>query len=122
MYEVDKKLTKNKKNKSKEKPIKWSFVQKKSMVSFLFLYHKASKLHSEKEKIFESLGLIDKTHDLPISSIERALSLLEPKYTKLLIKEFIDNDREWIKKYWSKSTYYKNMHKAIDQFITILNL
>ncbi|AJC49618.1 MG284/MPN403 family protein [Mesomycoplasma flocculare] len=103
-------------------PSEWSFVEKKSLVSFLFLYHKASKLNSQKEKVYETLGLSNKMDDLPISSIERALSLLEPKYTKLLIKEFIDNDRNWIKKYWSKSTYYKNMHKAIDQFIIILNL
>ncbi|WP_337898234.1 MG284/MPN403 family protein [Mesomycoplasma ovipneumoniae] len=103
-------------------PSEWTFVQKKSLVAFLFLYHKTNKLHSQKEKVYETLGIANKNDDLPISAIERALSLLEPRYTKLLIKEFIDNDRNWIKKYWSKSTYYKNMHKAIDQFIIILNL
>lgn len=98
---------------------------KKTLVALLFLYHKSTKLTSQREKVYQTLGIVEKpkeNKEEEVSAIERALSLLEPKYTKLLIKEFIDNDYSWIKKYWSKSTYYKNMHNAIDQFIIILNL
>lgn len=38
----------------------WSFVAKKTLVALLFLYHKSTKLTSQREKVYQTLGIVEK--------------------------------------------------------------
>ncbi|AHA41144.1 Uncharacterised protein (plasmid) [Mesomycoplasma hyorhinis] len=55
-----------------------------------------------------------------LSTIERILKLLDPHHVIILQKEFLETDKNWKDNYWSKTTYYKKVHQAIDQFLYFL--
>ncbi|CAT05351.1 Uncharacterised protein [Mesomycoplasma conjunctivae] len=99
---------------------KMSFVYKKNLISQIFKLHKAAKVFNEKGRILDQLSISKEPYMQVQSNVDKVLEILDPKHSSLLIKEFIEQDKEWIEKYWSKSSYYKHIHKAIDEFIYYL--
>ncbi|AHH45083.1 hypothetical protein MYB_00360 [Mesomycoplasma bovoculi M165/69] len=99
---------------------KLPFSVKKKIFSGVFQVLEISQQHNERARVFKALNITDKSLVEGLSPIEHILSILDPKYSTLLIKEFLEEDKAWIKKYWSKSTYYKNIHKAMDEFLYYL--
>ena len=82
---------------------------------------KTNKLLDEKKK---SLKLNDSAQIeswktlKSISIFETIISLLEPELGLIIENDFIKlRNQNWYNDYWSKSTYYKLKHQAIDQFI-----
>ncbi|WP_127942862.1 MULTISPECIES: MG284/MPN403 family protein [unclassified Mycoplasma] len=57
-----------------------------------------------------------------MSIFETILSLLRRDYVQILEKDFIEVDPNphWYLQHWSKTTYYKLKHEAIDQFLFML--
>lgn len=56
-----------------------------------------------------------------ISFFEIALNHLNKWDKKIITKEFIEKKKEnWFLDYWSRSSFYKKYHDAVDNFIYIL--
>ncbi len=57
-----------------------------------------------------------------LSIFETILGLLKSEYSKIIKTEYIQTYHEfqWYLNHWSKTTYYKLKHEAIDQFLYLL--
>lgn len=98
---------------------KMSFSEKKKFVYRMFLMYKKIQIMKNTQKIHSNLH----KEQLPEyieenkSTFELVLEQLDPQYSWIIQKEFSSDSANWSEEYYSKSTYYKTIHKALDQFL-----
>ena len=103
--------------------------EKKSFVFESCLMYKKLKLINSKTKLLEKhrrknvfLKNYDKTNQKSISFFESMLNLLEPEQRLIINKEYLEEQtiQNWYQEKWSKTTYYKIKHQAIDNFLFLI--
>jgi len=59
-----------------------------------------------------------------VASVKKTLAKLDRKYRDLLVNEFFTskNNQLWWRKYYSKSTYYRDRYFAIKAFTEAFNI
>ncbi|WP_051619010.1 MG284/MPN403 family protein [[Mycoplasma] collis] len=102
-----------------------SYIEKRNFVASLYVMHKKIKFSQSLElNLGEKIGKSTPPSMLrdikQESTFEKIIKLLEPEYVYVIKKEFIENDKNWFKDRWSKTTYYKTMNKALDRFLFYL--
>ncbi|MGZ9413993.1 MG284/MPN403 family protein [Mycoplasma sp. AC157] len=97
-----------------------TFVEKRKFMELIILMHNKLKLEQSLEINLDPNNQNKIVAEKPVSIFEKIMDLIEPEYSYILRKEFLENNKNWFKKHWSKSTYYKNINKAIDRFLFYL--
>ena len=91
------------------------FLYKK--LKLLEINQKNGKKLMDENKIQEQKMNILKSKSI----FESILELLDKNQQLIIKKEFLDNIKEdWSDDYWSKSTFYKRKHEAINRFLFYL--
>ena len=56
-----------------------------------------------------------------VSIFETIISLMDPAESMIIEKDFINpGSSSWHDKLWSKTTYYKLKHRAVDIFLSLM--
>ena len=96
-----------------------SFQQKEALVRFL-LHKRASILANEKMELHENTGEYINDKQL-LNYLNFAYYSCGCESRKILEYEFIHPaEKNWWYQYYSKSTYYRMKHKAMDEFLHCL--
>lgn len=103
------------------------FKEKKLLVAeACLMYRKLKQVSKQLEETEVELSDVVRMGNLQniksLSMFETIMGLLEPDHAFIIESEFLNNEktRETIGHKWSKSTYYKAKHGAIDNFIFLL--
>lgn len=102
------------------------FKEKKQLVSEACLMYKklrniTSMQITQASSISDSLRSTNLQNIKALSMFEMILELLNNDENIIIENEFIKHrDPTWYEEKWSKTTYYKIKHQAIDQFIFLL--
>ena len=108
-----------------------SYVEKKLLISEMCLMYKRIKKMSnimiEKRGVHYENKLNDSVYSKimenkkVVSIFETILSLMSPEQSMIIQKDFINpGSSSWHDDIWSKTTYYKLKHKAIDVFLSLM--
>ncbi|MCS4536977.1 MULTISPECIES: MG284/MPN403 family protein [unclassified Mycoplasma] len=91
--------------------------QRYNAVKSLAMLDKAYKKNEVKNKLLLSIQNNNKAN-FPESKFQRTLELLKPESAFIIRNEFNENNnRDWYDLHFSKTTYYKNRKKAIEEFL-----
>ena len=100
------------------------FKEKKTLVHNACALYKKMQLYKKFVTEKRHMNISDVIEDVnrqtfkSSSLFESLVEMLSTDHKMIIQKEFIDEtESEWWKEYWSKSTYYKVMHEAIDNFL-----
>ncbi|WGI36395.1 MG284/MPN403 family protein [Mesomycoplasma lagogenitalium] len=102
---------------------KLKFKEKRNLVESIVSVYKKIKFSSELELNLqkhknETQIKIPKELNSGLSAFERIMSFLQPIDVFVIKKEFLeDSPKNWFQEHWSKSTYYKYVTTAIDNFL-----
>ena len=106
---------------TKNKILDIPFMDKKNYVMQTCLMYKKLKDTREnyEEKEFEKDFNLKK-YD-PISLFEKIIKMLSTDEELIIRKEFLERNgsSNWYLDYWSKSSYYKYKHEAINKFLML---
>lgn len=95
---------------------KMSFAEKKQFVYNMFLMHKKILVLRNSELLNKNLKKNVKSPEFK-STFELIVEQLDPKFSWIIEQEFTSKNHNWVEEYYSKSTYYKYFHKALDEFL-----
>ncbi|UWD34126.1 MG284/MPN403 family protein [Mesomycoplasma molare] len=99
---------------------KITYIEKKKFMEILVLMHNKFQIENTLELKNKNNTKLELFNMKTKSTFSKIMELLEPEYAYIIKKEFIENEKEWFKEHWSKTTYYKNINKAIDRFLFYL--
>lgn len=94
-----------------------SSAERYNAVKSLAMLDKANK---KAQLMLKYSNKMNQTNDnAPISRFKETLSLMDKTSAMIIEKEFdeYNTDKFWYDKYFSKTTYYKNRKKAIEEFL-----
>ncbi|MDI4567716.1 MAG: hypothetical protein E7Y34_01370 [Mycoplasma sp.] len=107
---------------------KLSFSEKKSIVKSSCSFFKKMQVSNQtlenKAKFYgldrEALNTI--VENQPISYFEKMLKIMDVNHRLIIQNDFIEQSKNssWYENYWSKSTYYKLKHEAIEEFLSFI--
>lgn len=112
---------------NKEYLLKLTFKEKKQLLqNACFFYKKVKQIKTiinlkARGTKKETNPKIDEYDEMNKSIFEHILENLEPVYSLIITKVFLEKPKEetWYMDYFSKSTFYKRQHEAIDEFINM---
>lgn len=102
------------------------FKEKKTLVQEACLMYKkiktsAAMIRERGETLSEATRKKSLDNFKGLSIFETVMGLLNPEEYLIIKNEFLSStDSLWYLNKWSKTTYYKIKHKAVDQFIYLL--
>ena len=111
-----------------------SYVEKKLLISEMCLMYKklkrTSKVITNKadkrgipsdQKLNDSVYVNIMENKKVVSIFETILSLMSTEESMVIEKDFINpGSSTWHKTIWSKTTYYKIKHRAVDVFLSLM--
>lgn len=79
------------------------------------------KLESQNLSVNDNVKATHMSNIKTLSMFEMIISLLHPNHAWIIEQEFL-NDRPYYEhqEKWSKTTYYRIKHEAIDQFVFLM--
>jgi len=98
-----------------------TFQEKSKLVKYL-LGKRSSILFHKKMMVSEDSGIYLGERKL-LDCLNYALDSCCAEHRLILEKDFISNDsKNWWNEYYSKSTYYRLKHRAMDEFLHCLEI
>jgi hypothetical protein len=96
-----------------------SFVQKKQLISYLFVLWGQSKMICEStHDSYDHCCVRDDFDRL----MRHAIAQLNEEQKKIIIKEFAEKKSpNWYLEYYSRSSFYRHKHQSMDTFIRCLH-
>jgi hypothetical protein len=96
-----------------------SFVQKKKLISYLFVLWGQGKSINENTQSMYQDNRVNEDFD---RLMRNALSQLNDEQKKIIMKEFMErNSPNWYLEYYSRSSFYRHKHQSMDTFIRCLH-
>ena len=98
------------------------YKERKQFVNLVCLmYRKIQKQESSFKRLHGNKNFSLEKYDV-ISMFEMILTTLSQVESLIIKKDFLDEKEytNWYLDHWSKSTYYKHKHEAINKFIYLL--
>ena len=96
-----------------------SFLQKKQLISYLFVLWGQSKMMFEStQSKYESCSVGGDFDRM----MKHAIAQLNEEQKKIIIKEFMEKTSpNWYLEYYSRSSFYRHKHQSMDTFIRCLH-